>query len=102
MKNLIKFLLFVLLVSGGISALYHYRLKTGGLRLLAVTSEKYSLATSPSVDPKDVAGLENLNRERRGRVGARISAPGRLKTTKKTPGRRPDQHHPSDFFYLHP
>ena len=40
MKNLIKFILFVLLVSGGISALYDYRLKTGGLRFLAVTSEK--------------------------------------------------------------
>jgi len=70
MKNLIKFLLFVLLVSAGISALYDYRLKTGGLKFLAVAPEKYSLATNASVDPKDVAGLENLNRERRALVSA--------------------------------
>src|SRR5207237_146457 len=61
MKNLIKFLLFVVLVSGGISALYDYRLKTGGLKFLAVASEKYSLATSPSIDPKDVAVLDKVD-----------------------------------------
>ena len=69
MKNLIKFLLFVLLVSGGISLLYDYRIRTGGLKFLAVTSEKYSLATNSSVDPKEVPGLEALNRERRALVG---------------------------------
>jgi hypothetical protein len=41
MKNLIKFLFFVLLVSAGISALYDYRFKTGGLNFHASTSEKY-------------------------------------------------------------
>jgi serine protease Do len=102
MKNLIKFLLFVLLVSGGISALYDYRLKTGGLRLLAVTSEKYSLATSPSVDPKDVAGLENLNRERRALVGAVIPSVVSIKTSKKAPVRRQYQLDPSDFFNRNP
>ena len=35
MKNLIKFLVFVLLVSAGISALYDYRLKHGDMNLLA-------------------------------------------------------------------
>jgi serine protease Do len=102
MKNLIKFLLFVLLVSGGISALYDYRLKTGGLRFLAVTSEKYSLATSPSVDPKDVAGLENLNRERRALVGAVIPSVVSIKTSKKAPVRRQYQLDPSDFFNRNP
>ena len=33
MKNFAKFLLFVLLVSAGISLLYDYRLKHGGLNL---------------------------------------------------------------------
>jgi serine protease Do len=98
MKNLIKFLLFVLLVSGGISALYDYRLKTGGLRFLAATSEKYSLATSPSVDPKDVAGLENLNRERRALVSAVIPSVVSIKTSKKAPVRRQYLLDPSDFF----
>ncbi|HEX4641208.1 MAG TPA: trypsin-like peptidase domain-containing protein [Chthoniobacterales bacterium] len=102
MKNLIKFLFFVLLVSGGISALYDYRLKTGGLNFLAVTSEKYTLATSPSVDPKDVAGLENLNRERRALVSAIIPSVVSIKTSKKAPVRRQYQLDPSDFFNRNP
>jgi serine protease Do len=102
MKNLIKFLLFVLLVSGGISLLYDYRLKTGGLRFLAVASEKYSLATTPSVDPKDVAGLENLNRERRALVASVIPSVVSIKTSKKVPVRRQYQLDPSDFFNQNP
>ena len=102
MKNLIKFLLFVLLVSGGISALYDYRLKTGGLNFLAVTSEKYSLATNPSVDPKEVAGLENLNRERRTLVASVIPSVVSIKTSKKVPVRRQYQLDPSDFFNRNP
>src|SRR5256714_5679542 len=102
MKNLIKFLLFVLLVSGGISLLYDYRLKTGGLRFLAVASEKYSLATTPSVDPKDVAGLENLNRERRALVASVIPSVVSIKTSKKVPIRRQYQLDPSDFFNRNP
>src|SRR6478609_11835356 len=98
MKNLIKFLLFVLLVSAGISALYDYRLKTGGLNFLAATSEKYTLATSPSVDPKDVAGLENLNRERRALVSAIIPSVVSIKTSKKVAVRRQQLLDPSDFF----
>src|SRR3954453_11563922 len=102
MKNLIKYLLFVLLVSGGISALYDYRLKTGGLRLLAVTSGKYSLATTPSVDPKEVSGLENLNRERRALVRSVIPSVVSIKTSKKVPVRRQYQLDPSDFFNRNP
>src|SRR6476469_9038001 len=102
MKNLIKFLLFVLLVSAGISALYDYRLKTGGLNFLASTAEKYSLATSPTVDPKDVAGLENLNRERRALVSSVVPSVVSIKTSKKAPVRRQPQLDPSDFFNRNP
>jgi serine protease Do len=102
MKNLIKFIFFVLLVSAGISALYDYRMKTGGLRFLAATSEKYSLATTPSVDPKDVTGLENLNRERRALVGSVIPSVVSIKTSKKAPVRRQYQLDPSDFFNRNP
>jgi len=102
MKNLIKFLFFVLLVSAGISALYDYRLKTGGLKFLAVTSEKYSLATNASVDPKDVAGLENLNRERRALVSSVLPSVVSIKTSKKVPIRRQYQLDPSDFFNRNP
>jgi serine protease Do len=102
MKNLIKFLFFVLLVSAGISALYDHRLKTGGLKFLAVTSEKYSLATTPTVDPKDVAGLESLNRERRALVGAVIPSVVSIKTSKKVAVRKQYQLDPSDFFNRNP
>ena len=71
MKNLAKFLLFVLLVSAGISLLYDYRLKHGGLNLPSIRkSEKYTLASQPSVDSKQVASLEALNRERRALVSS--------------------------------
>jgi serine protease Do len=102
MKNLLKFLLFVLLVSAGISALYDYRLKTGGLKFLAAAPEKYSLATSPIVDPKDVAGLENLNRERRVLVSSILPAVVSIKTSKKVAIRRQYQLDPSEFFNRNP
>ena len=68
MKNLLKFFLFVALLSLGISALYDYRLKHGGLGTLRGTPEKYTLANSSNVDPKQVASLEALNQERRALV----------------------------------
>ena len=102
MKNLIKFLFFVLLVSAGISALYDYRLKHGGLNFLAAAPEKYSLAVNASVDPKDVAELENLNRERRALVSAVIPSVVSIKTSKKVAIRRQQQLDPSDFFNRNP
>ncbi len=84
MKNLAKFLLFVLLVSAGISLLYDYRLKHGGLNLPSVRkSEKYTLASEPSVDSKQVASLEALNRERRALVSSVIPSVVAVKTSKK-------------------
>src|SRR6266568_1125374 len=84
MKNLAKFLLFVLLVSAEISLLYDYRLKHGGLNLpSARTPEKYTLASSPNVDPKQVASLEALNRERRALVSSVIPSVVAVKTSKK-------------------
>lgn len=89
MKNLFKFLLFVLLLSGAISALYDYRLKHGGLKFLAqTTSNPYTLSTSASVDPKDVMGLENLNKERRALVSSILPAVVSVKTSKKVVSRR--------------
>ncbi|MEY2481732.1 MAG: serine protease Do [Verrucomicrobiota bacterium] len=102
MKNLIKFLIFVLLISAAISALYDYRLKNGGLKFLASAPEKYSLATTASVDPKDVAGLENLNRERRALVSAVIPAVVSIKTSKKVAIHRQYQLDPSEFFNRNP
>src|SRR5207249_6873103 len=84
MKNLAKFLLFVLLISAGISFLYNYRLKHGGLNLPSGrTPEKYTLASSPNVDPKQDASLEALNREHRALVGSAIPSDVAVKTAKK-------------------
>src|SRR5213076_1218766 len=84
MKNLAKFFLFVLLISAGISVLYDYRLKHGTLNLASGrTPEKYTLASSPNVDPKQVASLEALNRERRALVGSVIPSVVAVKTSKK-------------------
>src|ERR1043166_221207 len=89
MKNLLKFIFFVLLVSAAISALYDYRLSHGGLRFLAqATPDKYTLSTTPSIDPKDVTALDNLNRERRALVSSVLPAVVSVKTSKKVVSRR--------------
>src|SRR5205809_2719635 len=100
MKNLAKFLLFVLLVSAGISLLYDYRLKHGTLNLPSATKpEKYTLATSPNVDPKQVASLEALNRERRALVSSVIPSVVAVKTSKKIAIRRQYGLDPFEFFF---
>src|SRR6266568_30876 len=100
MKNLAKFLLFVLLVSAGISLLYDYRLKHGTLNLPSATKpEKYTLATSPNVDPKQVASLEALNRERRALVSSVIPSVVAVKTSKKINIRREYGLDPFEFFF---
>src|SRR5437773_4605379 len=89
MKNLLKFLLFVLLVSAAISALYDYRLTHGGLKFLAqTTAYKYTLSSTASVDPREVMGLENLNKERRALVSSILPAVVSVKTSKKVVSRR--------------
>src|SRR5438132_1274738 len=100
MKNLAKFLLFVLLISAGISLLYDYRLKHGGLNLPSTrTPEKYTLALSPNVDPKQVASLEALNRERRALISSVVPSVVAVKTSKKVSLRREQSLDPFQFFF---
>jgi serine protease Do len=100
MKNLAKFLLFVLLVSAGISLLYDYRLKHGGLNLPSNRkSEKYTLASEPSVDSKQVASLEALNRERRALVSSVLPSVVAVKTSKKIGIRREYGLDPFEFLF---
>ncbi len=100
MKNLAKFLLFVLLLSAGISLLYDYRLKHGGLNLPSVQRpEKYTLASKASVDPKQVASLEALNQERRELVKSVVPAVVAVKTSKKIGIRREYGVDPFEFFF---
>src|SRR5438876_6799015 len=100
MKNLAKFLLFVLLLSLGISLLYDYRLKN---LLPRRTSEKYTLAGEPAVNPKEVASLEALNQERRTLVKQVIPAVVAVKTSKKIGIRRQyGSLDPFEFFFGNP
>src|SRR5213595_2370272 len=100
MKNFAKFLLFVLLVSAGISLLYDYRLKRGGLNLPSGRKpEKYTLASNPSVDPKQVPSLEALNRERRALVKSVIPSVVAVKTSKKIGVRREYGLDPFELFF---
>ena len=100
MKNLVKFLIFVLLISAGISLLYDYRLKHGTLNLpSARTPEKYTLASAPNVDPKQVASLEALNRERRALVSSVIPSVVAVRTSKKIDIRRQYGLDPFEFFF---
>ncbi len=100
MKNLAKFLIFVLLISAGISLLYDYRLKHGALSLpSAQTPEKYTLASTPNVDPKQVASLDALNRERRALVSSVIPSVVAVKTSKKINIRRQYGLDAFEFFF---
>src|SRR5690349_22828286 len=98
MKNLLKFFFFVALLSLGISALYDYRLKHGGLGTFQRAPEKYTLAKSANVDPKQVASLEALNQERRALVKSVVPSVVAVKTSKKIGVRRQGMD-PFEFFF---
>lgn len=102
MKNLVKFFIFVALLSLAISALYDYRLKHGGLGTVQRIPEKYTLAQSPNVDPKQVASLEALNQERRALVKSVVPAVVAVKTSKKIGIRRQYGADPFEFFFRNP
>jgi len=100
MKNLAKFLLFVLLLSAGISLLYDYRLKHGDLKVPSGrTPERYTLAAEPAVNPKQVASLESLNQERRALVNSVVPSVVAVKTSTKLAIRREYGVDPFEFFF---
>ena len=100
MKNLLKFLGFVAVLSVLISALYDYQMRHGALNLLGKsTPEKYTLASTPTVDPKDVASLEALNRERRALITSVVPSVVAVKTSKKISTRREQALDPFQFFF---
>ena len=102
MKNFLKFLVFVVLVSLGISLLYDYRMKHGGLVGPSTTPEKYSLATAPPVDRKEIGTLEEFNRERRTLVSNVLPSVVSVKTSKKIAVRRQYALDPFEFFFRNP
>src|ERR1041385_1941445 len=103
MKNLAKFLLFVLLLSAGISLLYDYRLKHGSLKFApGRTPEKYTFASEPAVNPKQVVSLEALNQERRALVKSVIPSVVAVKTSKKVGVRQQSGMDPFEFFFGNP
>lgn len=100
MKNFAKFLIFVVLLSAAVSLLYDQRLKHDGSSLLTRRSpEKYTLASSASVDPKDVASLEALSRERRALINTVVPSVVAVKTSKKVSLRRQGGLDPFEFYF---
>ncbi len=101
MKNFAKFLIFVVLLSAGISPLYDQRLKHGGASVGSPqrTPEKYTLASSSGVDPKDVASLDAISRERRTLVNRVIPSVVAVKTSKKIAVRREGALDPFEFYF---
>jgi len=98
MKNLLKFLLLVLVLSAGVSLLYDYQLRHGRLNLTdRSVPEKYTLADSPAVDSKQIASLVSLSNERRKLVAGVIPSVVSVKTSKRI--QRPQYGlNPFDFF----
>ena len=98
MKNLVKFLLLVLVLSAGVSLLYDYQLRHGRLSLSdRSTPEKYTLADSPAVNPKQFVNLAALSNERRQLVAGVIPSVVSVKTSKRI--QRPQYGlDPFDFF----
>ncbi len=98
MKNLLKFLLLVLVLSAGVSLLYDYQLRHGRLSLRPhATPEKFTLADQSPVDPKAVASLASLSNERRKLVAGVVPSVVSIKTSKRI--RRPQYGlDPFDFF----
>jgi serine protease Do len=102
MRNLLKFLLFVLLVSFGISLLYDYKMKHGGLETPARTPEKYSLATAPPIDQKEIGTLSEFDRERRRLVATVLPSVVSVKTSKKIAVSRQNALDPFEYFFRAP
>jgi serine protease Do len=103
MKNLLKFFLFVAVLSLLISALYDYQLRHGRLGSLGRRlPEKYTLASNPTIDSKQIASLEALNRERRALVGAVVPSVVAVKTSKKIAIQRQNELDPFGFFFRRP
>src|SRR3954454_15904437 len=99
MRNLLKFVVFVAFLSHAISALSDYQPQHGRLNMLGHREpEKYTLADRPSIDPKNIASLEALNRERRELVNSVIPSGVAVKTSKKVT-RRQDSLDPFQFFF---
>src|SRR3989440_4151665 len=100
MKNFAKFLVFVLVLSAGISLLYDYRLKHGGLNFSSGrTPEKYTFASESAVNPKQIASLESLNEERRALVKGVVPSVVAVKTSTKVAIRREYGVDPFEFFF---
>ncbi len=98
MKNLLKFLLLVLVLSAGVSLLYDYQLRRGRLNLPSrSTPEKYTLADGSAVDSKEIASLASLSNERRKLIAGVIPSVVSVKTSKRIP-RRQSGLDPFDFF----
>src|SRR4029077_16860117 len=103
MKNLLKFFLFVALLSLAISALYDYQLRRGRLGTLGRRApEKYTLADNLNVDSKQVAALAALKRGGRALINSVVPSIVAVKTSKKIAIQRQNELDPFGFFFRRP
>jgi serine protease Do len=102
MRNLLKFLVFVVLVSLGISLLYDYKMKRGGQATTARAPEKYSLASAPPINAKEIGTLTEFDRERRRVVANVLPSVVSVKTSKKIAVRRQYALDPLEYFLRGP
>ncbi len=102
MRNFLKFLIFVVVVSLGLSLLYDYKMKNGSLLAPSASRapEKYTLPTAPPLDPKSLGALDEFNRERRTLVANIIPSVVSVKTSRKIAARRPSAL--DEFFFRSP
>jgi serine protease Do len=100
MKNLLKFFVLVAVVSILVSWLYDYKMRHGSLAISDRRSpEKYTLPTESTINPKEIASLDAINRERRELVNSIIPSVVSIKTSKKVSIRRQTQLDPFEFFF---
>src|SRR3954451_3996126 len=99
MKNLLGLFAFIGLLCLGIVALYDHQARRGSLTGDGRTPEKYTLPTESNVNPKQIASLEELNRERRELVNSVVPSVVSVKTSKKISLRRQSQLDPFEFFF---
>src|ERR1700750_610495 len=100
MKNLLGLFVFIGLLCLGIVTLYdcqarNVALTADGRR----TPEKYTLPTQTSINPKQIASLDELNRERRELVNSVVPSVVSVKTSKKISVRRQMQLDPFEYFF---
>jgi serine protease Do len=100
MKNLLGLFAFIGLLCLGIVALYDCQARRASLAGDSRrTVEKYTLPTESNISSRQIASLDELNRERRELVNSVVPSVVSVKTSKKISVRRQMQLDPFEYFF---